>query len=136
LSYRARTPQSCQLARRFRCPTLGAYSSRDRTSALARHSRPGRDSRRGGRAGACPECKFRHLSRGVAPGSKGCRLGQGVLRSTLQLLAGVEGLAFQTLIDEPLAGRLLSAESGWRITSYASRAGTTGIRNDARKGRI
>src|SRR5260221_676795 len=61
-------------------------------------------------------------SPGVAPGLKSCRLGQAILRSTLQLLAAVGRLAVQTVIDEPLAGRLLSAQSGWRITSYAPRA--------------
>jgi hypothetical protein len=75
-------------------------------------------------------------SPGVAPSSKSCRLGQGILRSTLQLLAAVGRLAVQTVIDEPLAGRLVSAQSGWRITSYAPRAASTGISNDARKGRI
>jgi hypothetical protein len=75
-------------------------------------------------------------SPGVAPGSKSCRLGQGILRPTLQLLAAVGSLAVQTVIDEPLAGRLLSAQSGWRITSYTPRAASTGISSEARKGRI
>jgi hypothetical protein len=57
-------------------------------------------------------------------------------RSTLQLLAAVGRLADQTVIDEPLAGRLLSAQSGWRITSYTPRAASTGISSEARKGRI
>jgi hypothetical protein len=80
--------------------------------------------------------QFRHLLPTSRPVQKTCRLGQGILRSTLQLLAAVGRLAIQTVIDEPLAGRLLSAQSGWRITSYMPRVASTGISGEARKGRI
>jgi hypothetical protein len=61
--------------------------------------------------------------------AKSCRLGQGILRSTLQLLAAVARLAVQTVIAAPLSGRALSAQSGWKITSYAPRAAGTEINN-------
>lgn len=73
--------------------------------------------------------QIRHLLPALRPVQK-------VAAQRCNWLAAVGRLAVQTVIDEPLAGRLLSAQSGWRITSYSPCAASTGIRSEASKGRI